>query len=209
MPSALSLPPSELLLDYGDPKAPRVTHVRGILIAGSRAGLQTLGLFEQYAERLPALHKDALLYCVASSWLPLDQTLAHFETCDQLGLTRSHFDEIGGALADRMTKTFLAAALRTVRSMGVDGQVRWAMSNFDRFLKRIYCGGRCVIEQRGPKDLLFELSGIPFAQSPYYQGVVLSETKVLLGMLCRKLFAKQIPPRGNSKEGLALSLNWV
>jgi hypothetical protein len=205
----LALASWETLLDYCDPVSPRVTHTRGILIAGSRAGLHALGVYEQYADLLPALHKDALLYCLATSWLPMDQTMAHFETCDRLELVQRHYDEIGKALANRMTTTLLSAMLRAARSVGVDGQVRWALSQTDRFLPRIYQGGRCSIVSGGPKDALMELSGIPFASSPYYRGVVLSETKALLGVLCRSLHARIVPARGGSKESLALSISWV
>jgi hypothetical protein len=198
-----------LLLNYGEPQTPRVTHVRGILIAGSRAGLQSVGFYDRYVELLPPAYKDALLYCVANSWLPLDVTFAHFDTCDRVGLTRSHFDAIGGALADRLAKTFMGAALRTVRSMGADGQLLWAVSHTDRFLRRVYAGGRCTVEQRGPKDLLLQLNGIPFAGSTYYQGVLLSHTKALLGMMCRRLFAQIVPPRPLNSESLAIALNWV
>lgn len=198
-----------LLLNYGDPQMPRITNVRGILIAGSRAGLQSIGYYDRYVELLPAAHRDAILYCVANSWLPLDVTLAHFDTCDRLGLTRSHFEAIGEALADRLAKTFMGAALRTVRSAGADGQLLWAVSHTDRFLKRVYMGGRCTVEQRGPKDLLMQLSGVPFASSSYYQGVLLSQTKALLGMMCRRLFAQLVPPRPLNSESLAIALNWV
>jgi hypothetical protein len=206
---ASSLLPEQVLLDYVDSNGPRVTHTRGILIAGSRAGLQSLGLFEQYAALLPPLHKDALLYCVANSWLPMDETLAHFEACDRLELTRSHYETIGKALAERMATTFLGAALRYVRSLGVEGQLVWSLSKMDRFMKRIYTGGRCTIVQRGPKDVTFELSGIPFARSSYYRNVVLVETKTLMSMLCKSLFAKLVPARAGSEESLALSLSWV
>jgi hypothetical protein len=199
----------ETLVDYCDPSSPRVTHTRGILIAGSRAGLHTLGVYEQYADLLPAMHKDALLYCLANTWLPMDQTMAHFDACDRLQLTQRHYDEVGKALADRMTKTFLGAASRAARSVGVDGQVRWALSKTDRFLPRIYQGGRCSIVSGGPKDAIMELNGIPFAGSAYYRGVVLSETKVLMGVLCRSLHAKIVPARSGSKESLAIALSWV
>lgn len=207
--SPRSLRPYPLLLDYGDPRTPHVTHTRGILIAGSRAGLSQLGLYEQYAELLPTQHKDALLYCVANSWLPIDQTLTHFETCDRLGMSTRHFEAIGAALAERLTKTFVALALRSVRLAGADGQILWAMSQFDRLLKRIYCGGSCRIEQHGPKELLLELRGIPFARSTYYRGVVLSQSKVLLGLMCRSLFVQFAPSRAPRSDTLALSLNWV
>jgi hypothetical protein len=199
----------ETLLDYCDPASPRVTHTRGILIAGSRAGLHTLGVYDQYVELLPALHRDALLYCLANTWLPMDQTMAHFDACDRLQLKQSQYDEIGRALADRMTKTFLSAALRAARSLGADGQVRFGLSQMDRFLPRIYQGGRCTVVSGGPKDAIMELTGIPFAGSAYYRGVVLAETKALMGVLCRSLFVRFVPARAGSKESLALSLSWV
>ena len=198
-----------LLLNYADPQIPRITHVRGILVAGSRAGLQSIGVYDRYVELLPAAHKDALLYYVANSWLPLEVTLAHFEACDRLGLARSHFDAIGGALADRLAKTFMGAALRTVRSMGADGQLVWAVSRTDRFLRRVYMGGGCTVEQRGPKDIVLQLNGVPFAGSAYYQGVLLSQTRALLGMMCRRLFAQIVPSRPLSRESLAIALSWV
>lgn len=207
--SPRSLRPCPLLLDYGDTRTPHVTHTRGILIAGSRAGLSELGFYEQYAELLPAKHKDALLYCVASSWIPIDLTMTHFETCDRLGMSTRHFDAIGATLAERLTKTFIAVALKSVRFAGADGQIVWAMSHFDRLLKRIYCGGSCRIEQHGPKELLLELRGIPFANSTYYRGVVLSQSKVLLGLMCRSLFVHFARPRAPRSDTLALSLNWV
>ena len=124
-------------------------------------------------------------------------------------LKQSQYDEIGKTLADRMIKTFLSATLRVARSMGVDGQMRWSLSNMDRFFPRIYQGGRCSVVSGGPKDAIMKLSGIPFASSAYYRGVVLSETKALMGILCRSVYVRIVPARAGSKESLALSLSWV
>jgi hypothetical protein len=63
--------------------------------------------------------------------------------------------------------------------------------------------------QHGPKHLVLELAGIPFAQSTYYRGVVLTQTKAIMGLFCRALFVKPARPRSPSPESFAMALNWV
>lgn len=196
----------EPFLQSTSPDGESVTHVRGILIAGSRAGLKSLGLYEQYVAALSSLHRDALVYFVASSWLPLDVTLAHFAACDSLALTRAAYEEIGKSLSDRLTQTFFSGALRTARAVGVDGQMWWALSRTDRLIQRLYKGGRVTVHRRGPKDALIELAGFPFASSPYFRGVVSCEMKVMMSLLCRALVVRIEPSPANT---LALALSWV
>lgn len=197
---------SEPFLESTSPFGDQVTDVRGILIAGSRAGLKSLGVYEQYVAAIPSLHRDALVYFVASSWLPLDVTLAHFEACDSLNLTRTAYEEIGKSLSDRLTQTFFSGALRAVRAVGVDAQMWWSLSRADRLIQRLYKGGRVTIHRRGPKDALLELSGFPFASSPYYRNVVVCEMRVMMSLLCRALVVRLEP---SAKSTLAISLSWV
>jgi hypothetical protein len=177
------------------------------LIAGSRAGLKSLGLYDQYVAGLSSVHRDTLVYFVASSWLPLDVTLAHFAACDRLGLTRAAFEEIGKSLSDRLTQTFLSGALRAARAVGVDTQMWWALSRTDRLIQRLYKGGRVTVYRRGPKDALLELAGFPFANSPYFRGVVACETRAMMSLLCRALVVRLEQPAVS--DTLSLSLSWV
>lgn len=204
-----ALAPPEVVLEHSDPHAPRITHVRGILIAGSRPALQTLGVYERYVANLPPEHKDALLYCIANSWIPLDETMAHFDACDRIGLTAHQYAEIGRALSDRLAKTFLNAALRAVRSAGAEGQMWWSLSHMDRFLGRVYQGGRFKVCKLGPKEASIEFAGIPFANSAYYRGVLSAETKAMLNLFCRSIYVKFLPARIPGAESFTLSLSWV
>lgn len=186
-----------------------MTHVRGTLIAGSRKGLRELGVYEQYVELLPAAYRDALLYCVANSWLPIEETMVHFETCDRIGLTQPSFDQIGRSLAEQLKQTFLAAALRTTRSLGADAAALPVLKKFDRFLSRVYRGGSALVLRDGPKDAIIELRGLPFARSPYYRGVVATQTRVMMNLFCRTTFVRLTRPRSNDGESVALSISWV
>ena len=200
---------AQTLLDYTSADGPRVTHVRGTLIAGSRKGLRELGVYDQYVELLPEPYRDVLLYCVANSWLPMEETMVHFEACDRICLTQPSFDRIGEALAEQLRQTFLAAALRTTRSLGADAAAFPVLRKFDRLLGRVYRGGRALVRRDGPKDAVIELRGIRFARSTYYRGVLATQTRVMMNLFCRTTFVRFTRPQSNDGESIALSISWV
>ena len=65
-------PEGRITLDYVNPDGPVVTHMRAIMIANSLQNLKEVGLYERYLQYLPNEHRDAILYSLAASWLPIE-----------------------------------------------------------------------------------------------------------------------------------------
>ena len=199
--------PGELLLDYVSPDGPVVTHVRGTLLATSLRVVKDADLYDGYVAALPKQHVDTLLYSVASSWLPVDVMLAHYETLGSLGIPDEAIERNAEKVGARIAETFMATLLRTAQSMGVPGLAWMILKQSDRVFGRLFMGGACRVYRVGPSEALVEHRGLPLAQCRYYRVAHVANVRGV-----SRLFGKsQVrQARAADAEGLtmAVSIKW-
>jgi hypothetical protein len=203
-----SLAQETVLADHVSEDGPTVTHVRGILLANGLQNLRQFGLYDTYCRLIPANHLEALQELVATTWLPVEHALAHYETCDRLSITAAQYAEIGSRQADRVRDTFLGVTLRRARNMGLDG-LKYSLSQVGRLHDRIYRGGGCAAFDVGPKDVIFEVSGFPFATTHSFRSGWLAYAQSMSALFARTSYVKSARPRVLHPQRLALVLTWV
>ena len=93
-------------------------HFRSTWLTASQATLRERGLGDRYEAALDPRHRAAVLAAVAGVWLPMDVAAAHYNACDQLGLTDSELVEIGRAAMRRANATALSFMTRMAQSAG-------------------------------------------------------------------------------------------
>lgn len=201
-------PPGEVLLDYVSPLGRTVTHVRGTVLVTALENLRSMNAFDRYFECLPSRYRDDIVYAIASSWLPVQLVVTHYNVCDELELSQEHVQRAGALAAKRMSDTFFGAALRFVRSAGLDSFPA-VMSHCDRFFDRLYKGGGCTTLRTGLKDLVVESHGLPFSTSPYYRAVYASYFTVASALFCKSAFCRYVPAREPDPGTLAMACSWV
>ena len=197
-----------VLIDHTSRDGPMVTHVRGIVLANSIANLRRIGVYEEYEKHIPSADLDVILSTVAASWVPVVHVVAHYRACDLLGLTRSSFDEIGAAAAERVTKTFMAGFLRRAKGWGIDG-MRLSVVHLPKLNERLFKGGRCTIIELGPKEVHIERHGLPFAHCRAYREGYLAFTQAIAALFSDVVYVKPVRPRVPDDDGLAIRVSWV
>lgn len=199
---------AQVLLDYISPRGATVTHMRGTLLVNSIENLRAIGQYDRYVSLLPAAHREAILYAIAASWIPIELASLHYEACDQLLLDDTQFSRLGGLTAARLAETFLSSVLRATRTAGVDA-MWFALKQNDRLWDRMYQGGGVCVIQTGPKDLVLENQGLPFVGSRYWRSVYIRYLHALGSMFSRVAFVKAVHPRVPHPHRIAIGGSWV
>lgn len=145
----------------------RVSEVRGSLIASSLESLRDLGLFDNYFSHLPLEHRDAILYVLAASWVPVELANVHYAACDAMGLTEAQLDLVGNKVSHRIMNTFLGTLLRTTRVIAAP--VRVPLKHYPRLWDRLLRGGGCTVYMRGGCEARIESRGVPMFQYRYFR----------------------------------------
>lgn len=197
----------EVLLDYLSPDGPVVTHVRGTLLATSLRVVKDANLYDRYVAALPKVHEEALLYSVASSWLPVDVMLAHYMTLESLGIPDEAIERNAEKVGAGIAETFMATLLRTAQSIGVPGLPWLILKQSDRVFGRIFRGGACRVQRVGPTEALIEHRGLPLTQCRYYRVAHVANVRGV-----SHLFGKSVvrQARSSDSDGLtmAVSIKW-
>src|SRR5688572_23974680 len=154
-----------LVVDYLSPQGAAVTDIRGIVIQGRLKQLRDNGHFDDYAARLPGAQRDQILHALASSWVPVAATTAHFATLDQMPLSDAQITRMAEPMAAGIFQNLFASLVRVARSNGAEVGVWVGLKQSDRVFARMYNGGSLKVTQVGPKDAIVEVDGLPFATS--------------------------------------------
>jgi len=201
-------PVGRVLLDHVHAEGPQVSHIRGTLIASSLANLRELDLFDAYSTLLPEAVRDQLLFAIASSWVPIEAALVHYQTCDQLQLSEEIMHRLGARTAERMSETFLSTILRATRNMGVESL--WlALEQHGRYWDRMYRGGRVCVLRAGPKDVVLENYGLPLVQSPFWCSAYLGYMRALGSLFAKVSHVRAVRPREANPNAIAVAGSWV
>lgn len=203
-----SLSEPQVVVEHISAHGPTVTHVRGTLIVGARENLRELGVFDEYQRRLPSALREAVLYALASSWLPLEVARAHYLTCDQLGLSAAQVNRLGELSAQRIIGTFAGRALKVARDVGAE--TYWMlMEKNDRLYDRMYQGGGVTVLKTGPKDVWLENVGQPLATCRFWRALYLAYMESMGRAFARASYVKMARPRTAHPHAIAISGSWV
>ena len=172
-------------------RIPLTTHCRGTLIASSLRSLRDRGLHERYVAKLDPRHRDTILLAIASSWLEMTASVAHYEACDQLGLTPDEQMEIGMNVSHSVSETFLRTVLRLVGSAGATPWL--GLEQFGRIHERLFLGGAATIIEVGPKDARVEVHGLPLSHIPYFRNGFRGVIRAGCELFCRRAYVTAIP----------------
>jgi hypothetical protein len=195
------------IVDHESAGGPRVTQVRGSLIASSLQALREFGYYERYLPGLPGSQREAVIFCVANSWLPLEVAMAHYGACDAMGLSETELNSIGEAVSNRIMGTFLGTLLRSGRTMGATPTPWIPLKQYGRVCDRLLLGGHHAVQELGPKDAVIDSSGVPMFRYRYFRTATVGIARGAAGMFAKTCFARELPSR--DPERIRVSLRWV
>jgi hypothetical protein len=183
-----------------------VLHVRGSLVVSSLQTLRELNLYTRYIAHLPAAMHDAVLYALASSWLPCDVALAHYGACNAMELGEHELKAVGEHVARRILGTFLGTLLRGSRLFGANMRPIVALENYPRLWDRLLQGGGCTTRQTGPKDATIDSWGVPMFRYPYFR---LAYQSLIRGAGLMFGNTMHIRALRSTDTSLTIALSWV
>jgi hypothetical protein len=200
--------PEETVVAFrGDPDAIAPSkHVRSTLVSSSLNALRKRGLLPKYEVLVPPAYRDALLSCVAGVWLPMEMGIAHYSTCEALGLATSEVYEIGMDVSVQVQASFLATLAKMARSAGV---TPWTgLSHFQRLWDRVLDGGGTAVYRVGPKDARVEIVSLPLVDIPYFRVAFRGFIVAGCNIFSTKAYGKDLPSvRGSGR--VAYRIAWA
>jgi hypothetical protein len=199
----------KLVVDHVSAQGPYVTDIRGVMLQARIGLLKSAGHFEQYLAHLPVRYQDAVLNALASSWVPVEAGIAHFEALESMGLSDAQLARIAEPHGASLFHSLFATLIRGVaRQAGAEG-VWAAVKQADRIWSRMYLGGACKVMQVGPKDATIEISGLPYAQLRSYRVTYCGFLRGMFGVVTKTCVIKiALEPEPRS-DRLAVSASWV
>jgi hypothetical protein len=201
-------PHGRVLVSHTSAAGPMATHVRGTVVANALENIRLAGAYDEYMRVMPEPSAKALLELLPVSWIPIEHVTAHYTAVDKLGLSRAQFAEIGQRNAQRIAETFMGLLIKQVRSLGVD-TLKQTVLKLGSVHDRMWRGGGCAVIEQGPKDLLFEFHGCPFAHSRAFRAGYETYGQALAEAFCKVAYVRLVRPQLQQTNALALSLNWV
>jgi hypothetical protein len=167
--------------------------VRSTLVSSSLNAIRKRGLLAKYETLVPGAHKEAILSCVAGVWLPMEVGIAHYSTCNALGLTLSEVYEIGMDVSVQVQASFLATLAKMARTAGV---TPWTgLAQFQRLWDRVLDGGGVAVFQMGPKDARVEIAALPLVDIPYFRAAFRAFIVAGCNIFSTKAYGKDLPER--------------
>jgi len=181
--------------------------VRGSLIASSLQTLRELGHYDRYIACLPAEFHEQVLFCLASSWLPVEAAMAHYAACDAMELSESELVMIGENVSQRIMGTFLGTMLRSSRTFGASPTPWVPFKQYGRIIDRVLSGGVHRIYELGPKDALIEHAGIRMLRYRYFRSGILGIVRGGVSMFAKTCYVKE--QLGAPADAIRISVRWV
>jgi hypothetical protein len=196
----------EVIVPFDEGKDHLATGFRSTLLTTSLQSLRARGLYDRYTALLPAAHREAILTSVAGVWLPMAVGLAHYTTCDSLGLPAAEQFAIGQEVGDRVQGTLLGLVVRTAKTAGL---TPWAgLSNSRRLYTRLLQGGSVRLVKLGPKEARIELVNNPLAATSHFRNGFRGVAVAGAELFCQKAYGSELP-KMTTPTSFAMRIAWA
>lgn len=187
-------------------RIPLLRQVRSTLLSSSLQSIRDHGAGDQYFERLPREHHDAILSLVAGVWVPVELAVVHYVTCDSLDLDAATTEAISNDVAKRIHGSVLATVIRMATGTGVT--MLTGLQQVQRLYSRVFMGGGVGAYLLGPKEARLDFAGFQLASIPYFRNGLRNTAKASLELFTRTLYMREIPER-TTTQTVSYRLSWV
>jgi hypothetical protein len=132
--------------------------------------------------------------------------MAHYATCDALGLATSEQMAIGQEVNERVQGSLLGLIVRTAKGAGVGP---WpALANCQRYYGRLFNSGTVRLVKLGPKEARVDLVGCPLLAYAHFRNGLRGVTSAGMEFFCERAYVHELPKLTTSTS-LTMRLSWV
>jgi hypothetical protein len=193
----LTLPPASI---------PLATAIRSTTLISSLGTIEQAGRIETYWKNVPERYAGTLRHLVAGVWVPIEVGLAHYQTVERLRFSEQDARLNGRRVAENVQNSHFATM---VRALGSAVSLWSVLPKFPSFMGRLIQGGACAIYRVGPKDARIELHAIPIARFQYVRSAWAGMFEGTLGLVSRKVYARDLRQKGSLPNSATFELAWV
>ncbi|HEY6878051.1 MAG TPA: hypothetical protein VI299_08520 [Polyangiales bacterium] len=181
--------------------------VRGSLIAASLESLRQLGKYEPYLQRLDPSFREQVLFCLASSWVPVEAALAHYAAQEALSLSASELSDVGDMVSERVAGAFLGSLQRTSRAHSLTASPWIPLREYRRMCDRLLRGGAIDLRELGEKEAELSIGSVPMLRFQAFRSTMFALTRHAVGAFALRAFVREL--RTNDPEQLHLLVRWL
>ena len=182
---------------------PLTSHFRSTWLSSSIQALRDRGHYDAYVRALPDDARAPILESVAGVWLPIELCVAHYRTCDALGIGRRDSWDVGVEVSRRVHGTSLA---RLAKQAGV---TPWTvLAQMPKLWERVYRGGGVAVHRVGPKESVIEVVQWTIAPIPYVRYSMPAVVHGIVEPFCSKTYVSEVTSLA-SDTTLGLRVQWV
>jgi hypothetical protein len=198
----------EVILPLSGPRQsiPDATHVRGTVIIASQRALKARSMWDAYQAAVEPRFKEELSLVLASTWVPIDAAVAHYQACERLNFDPSVIQAIGRETGRFIYSATIAVVMKLSNQVGTTPLA--ILRNLERFRVRTWQGGAFEVKLLGPKEAEVLWFGQPCGAVYYFRegfGAFLCGT---FEPLCRTAYYRLMPaPAGG--RAIAYRFSWV
>jgi hypothetical protein len=180
--------------------------VRSTVLLGSLGALEQAGHRERWSALVPKEAREALQYAVPGVWMRVEIALAHYGSCDRLGLSEDAAAQLGASTFARVKGTLLGTMLRMAQGTGV---TPWTvLPHLQRFWNRAYDGAGIRVVKTGPKDAQVDLTQCALADIGYYRLALAGLLRSVIELFAARAYVRE--RRGRRPPGTtSLHVQWA
>ncbi len=180
--------------------------VRGSMLFFHWTWLRANKRYDDYAARIEAAHRDAILGVTTSDWVPLDVALAHYRALDGAGLSRQDAFDAGCVVGKLGHGTLLATILRLAGGLGVSP---WqALARAHKMWERQYRGGGIAVHRVTDRSARVESVRNLAAVSPFHRAAVTGSFSIGIASLCKVSRIEEVE-RARTKDSFTFTIDWA
>lgn len=169
----------------------QVYAVRGNLIVSSLESLRQFNHYERYLDVLEPTWREQVVFCLASSWVPVEVAMAHYAAHDALMLSASELIDLSEWVSERVAGSFLGSLLRGSRTQGL-GLCPWVpLREYRRMCERLLQGGLVAMKPTGEREAVLEISGVPMMRYVTFRQTMLALTRHAVGAFVNRAIVRE------------------
>lgn len=182
--------------------------VRGSLVVASLEGLRHFAYYDRYLFALAPAWRERVVFCLASSWVPVEVASVHYAALDALAPVAGELVAMSDFVAARVAGAFLGSLVRNNRAQGQRASAWVPLREYSRMCERILQGGSITMQPRGENEALLVISRLPMLRFISFRQTMLALVRQAVGSFALRAFVRELASTGDVEE-IRVQVRWL